>query len=302
MKFITLIAGVVLLCGGMSFHAWGAENEGASPRASTSAATGRAAALPPAESEAKGRLDRSPRHGEWIDIARTGNPTPLKSYIVYPERKDKAPVVIVIMEIYGLSDWIRGVADQLAAEGFIAIAPDLLSGKGPNGGGTDAVVGRDNVTALVRNLKPEEVMADLDAVRAYGGTLPAATGKVGTVGFCWGGGMSFLYAARQPALHAAVVYYGTPPADEEMGKMQCPVAGFYGGDDGRVTITVAPTEAKMKRAGKTYLPHVYEKAGHGFLRAQTEREGANLRAAEQAWPATVEFLKKNLEENRPKSE
>jgi len=142
------------------------------------------AKLPPGEPDAKARLEKSPRHGEWVDIAVPNSKTVLKSYIVYPERKDKAPVIIVIQEIFGLTDWIRSVADELAAEGFIAIAPDLLSGKGPGGGGTDAIKSRDDVTKMVRDLKPDEVYADLDAVREYGMKLPAASGKTATVGFC----------------------------------------------------------------------------------------------------------------------
>src|SRR5689334_22626543 len=126
------------------------------------------AKLPPAEPAAKATLEKSPRHGEWVDIAVPNSKTVLKSYVVYPQRKDKAPVVIVIQEIFGLTDWIRSVADQLAAEGFIAIAPDLLSGKGPNGGGTEAFPDRDSVVGAVRQLKPDDVTAMLNAVRDYG--------------------------------------------------------------------------------------------------------------------------------------
>ena len=251
------------------------------------------AKLPPAEPAAKATLEKSPRHGEWVDIAVPNGKTVLKSYVVYPQRKDKAPVVIVIQEIFGLTDWIRSVADQLAAEGFIAIAPDLLSGKGPGGGGTDAIKSRDDVTKMVRELKPDEVFADLDAVRDYGMKLPAASGKTATVGFCWGGGMSFGYATHQPGLNAAAVYYGTPPKDEAMAQIKAPVAGFYGGNDARVTATVAPSEKKMKELGKPYTPHVYEGAGHGFLRQQDGMNGANMKATEQAWPATIAFLREN---------
>src|SRR5690349_398893 len=108
--------------------------------------TTRAADLPPGEKEAKAALENSPRHGEYVDIAVPGAKTPLKAYVVYPERKEKAPVVIVIHEIFGLSDWIRSVADQLAADGFIAIAPDLLSGHGKEGGGTESFADRNEVT------------------------------------------------------------------------------------------------------------------------------------------------------------
>ena len=249
-------------------------------------------AIPPAEADAKAALNKSPRHGEWVDIALAAGGPKIRSFVVYPERKDKAPVVIVIQEIFGLSDWIRSVADQLAADGFIAIAPDLLSGKGPNGGGTDAFAGRDDVTRAVRDLKPDQVMAALDAVRDFGLKLPAANGKSATVGFCWGGGMSFAYAAHQPQLDAAVVYYGTPPDEAGIAKIKAPVLGNYGGDDARVTATVPPTDEQMKKAGKTYSYNVYEGAGHGFLRAQDGRDSANLKATQKAWPATIAFLRK----------
>ncbi|MGN6369564.1 MAG: dienelactone hydrolase family protein [Phycisphaerae bacterium] len=251
--------------------------------------------LPPGEVDAKARLNASPRHGEFVDIDLPNAKTPLKAYIVYPERKDKAPVVLVIHEIFGLSDWARAVADQLAADGFIAIAPDFLSGQGPNGGGTDAFPSRDDVTRAIRNVKPDTVVADLNAARDYALKLPAASDKSATVGFCWGGGMSFLYAASQPALNAAVVYYGTPPKDNQLKNIHAPVSAFYGGDDNRVTSTAKPTAEKMKAAGKEYTPHIYDGAGHGFLRAQDQRGGANLKASEQAWPTTIEFLRKNLE-------
>jgi carboxymethylenebutenolidase len=242
-------------------------------------------------SEQAAALNTSPRHGEYVDVPVQG--VPVRTWLVYPERKDKAPVVIVIHEIFGLSDWIRGVADQLAAEGFIAVAPDLISGRGPNGGGTDSVATRDDVVKLVRELTPADVDARLNAVRAWALAQPSANGKSATVGFCWGGGTSFRYATSQPALNAAVVYYGTAPDASTFGAAHAPVLGFYGGDDARVTSTVAPTDTAMKAAGKSYESHVFDGAGHGFLRAQADRNGANMRATEQAWPRTLEFIRQN---------
>lgn len=249
--------------------------------------------LPPSEEQAKAALDKSSRHGEWADVKVAGA-APLRTWVVYPERKDKAGVVIVIHEIYGASDWIRGVADQLAREGFIAVAPDLVSGRGPGGGGTESAASRDDVVKLVRGLTPEETKTRLDAVREWAIHLPAANGKSATVGFCWGGGQSFAYAVSQPALNGAVVYYGTPPDAAQLARVGSPVLGFYGGDDARVTSTVAPTEVEMKKIGKAYEPHVYDGAGHGFLRAQDGREGANRKATADAWPRTVAFLKERL--------
>jgi carboxymethylenebutenolidase len=248
--------------------------------------------LPAGEEGAKARLEQSPRHGEYADVPVPGG-TPIRAWVVYPERKDKAPVVVVIHEIFGLSDWIRGVADQLAREGFIAIAPDLLTGKGPNGGGTESVSSRDDVVALVRKLTPEEVNAQLNAVRAYGTTLPAANGKSATIGFCWGGATSFRYATVQPEVNAAVVYYGTSPDAAALANVKAPVLGLYGGDDARVNATIEPAAAELKKQGKSYESQVFDGAGHGFLRAQAERNGANRTAAEKAWPRTIEFLKQH---------
>jgi carboxymethylenebutenolidase len=252
-------------------------------------------AIPPGEAGAKAALEKSPRHHEWVKIAVPGTDLKLNSFVAYPERTDQAPVVIVIHEVYGLTDWVRAVADQLAAEDFLAIAPDMLSGRGPGGGGTETFAGRDDVVKAVRELTPAQVVAMLDAVRTFGGGLPAATQKFATVGFCWGGAQSFDYATSQPSLGAAVVYYGTPPPPDGLATLRAPVLGLYGEDDARVTTTVGPTEEKTRELGKVYLTHIYKGAGHGFLRAQEERNGANLEASRQAWPITIEFLRKNLE-------
>jgi carboxymethylenebutenolidase len=248
-------------------------------------------ALPPGENDAKAAIEKSPRHGEYVDVKVEGREKQVKAYVVFPEVKDKAPVVIVIHEIFGLSDWIKGVTDQLAADGFIAIAPDLLSGKGPKGGGTEEFEGRDKVTQAVRRITPDEALAALNAVRDYGMKLPASNGKTATIGFCWGGGKSFEYATKQAELNAAVVYYGTSPKDDALANVKAPVMGFYGGNDNRVNSTIKPAEEAMKKAGKEYTPHIYEGAGHGFLRQQDGQDGANMKATQQAWPETVKFIR-----------
>ncbi|MGH9338639.1 MAG: dienelactone hydrolase family protein [Acidobacteriota bacterium] len=251
--------------------------------------------LPPSDEQAREALEQSPRHGEYIGIEVAGSEQPVNTWVVYPERSEKAPVVIVIHEIFGLTDWIRGVADQLAEDGFIALAPDLLSGKGPGSGGTESISTRDEVTRMVRGLTPEEVEARLNIVREYGINLPAANGKSATIGFCWGGSTSFTYAIVQPELDAAVVYYGSAPETTTLASIQAPVLGLYGGDDARVNATIDPAAAEMTRLEKTYQYEIYEGAGHGFLRAQSGREGANLAATQKAWPRTLEFLREHTD-------
>jgi carboxymethylenebutenolidase len=250
-------------------------------------------AIAPGAEAAEQALKNSPRHGEWVDIAIANSDQKLHTFIVYPEVKEKAPVVLIIHEIFGMTDWVRAVADQLAADGFVAVAPDLLSGKGPDGGNTDSFKS-DQVRSAIQKLTADEYTQRLDAARDYAIKLPAATDKTGTIGFCWGGGASFNYAARQPKLNAAVVYYGAAPDKEALARITCPVAGFYGGNDARVTKTVEPTQKLMAELNKSFAPHIYENAGHGFLRQQSGNDGANQKAAEQAWPATIEFLRQNL--------
>ena len=250
------------------------------------------AADPPADAEqATKHLDASARHGEWVAIDSEGDK--ITAWMVYPERAGTAPVVVVIHEIFGLTDWIRAVADQFAAEGFLAIAPDLLSGKGPDGSNTPE--DQQEAVKLVRSLDAAEVIRRLNATAAYATALPSATDKYGSVGFCWGGGKSFAWAVAQPELDAAVVYYGASPDPAEVSKVGAAVLGLYGGDDARVNSTIPPVEAEMERLGKTFEKQIYEGAGHAFLRQQQDRDGANMRASEQAWDRTIAFFKERLE-------
>jgi carboxymethylenebutenolidase len=265
-----------------------AASQAAPPPAATPAEN-----LPPGEDDAKAALERSPRHGEYVEV-KLASGAPMRTWVVYPERKEKTGVVILIMEIYGLSDWMRGVADAFAREGFIAVVPDLLAGYGPGGGGTESAATRDDIVKLVRGVTPEEAVARLNATRDWAVKLPASNGKTATVGFCWGGARSFEFAAAQPGLNAAVVYYGTSPDAAALAKVKAPVLGLYGGDDARVNATIDPARAEMTKLGKTYEPNVFEGAGHGFLRQQAGREGKNLDATRKAWPLTVAFLRKHL--------
>ncbi len=250
--------------------------------------------LPPDAELALSRLAESPRHGEWVEYD-AGDADTVTAWVVYPERNETAPVMIVIHEIFGLTDWVRGVADQLAAEGFIAIAPDLLSGKGFDGGGTDSFSPED-VRKAIRELDRDEVNRRLRAAAGYATALPSATSRVGSVGFCWGGSTSFRFATAWDGLDAAIVYYGGAPPTESLAAIEAPVLGLYGGDDARVNATIPPAKEEMDGLGKVYETEIYDGAGHGFLRQQSGREGANMRASEQAWARTLAFLRAQLEE------
>jgi carboxymethylenebutenolidase len=250
--------------------------------------------LPAGEEQAAGVLETSPRHGEYVDIALPGGGTPLRTWVVYPEKSGKAGTVLIIHEIYGLSPWLRALADQTARDGYIAVVPDLISGMGPGGGGTDSTKSRDELVGLIRALTPDMVRTRLDAAMEWAVRQPAANGKVATMGFCWGGSRSFEYAASQPALKAAVVYYGSSPDSATLLQVKAPVLGLYGGDDARVNATIEPARKALKARGRSYEPVTYAGAGHGFLRQQSGREGANLKASQQAWPKTLAFLAKHL--------
>jgi carboxymethylenebutenolidase len=242
-----------------------------------------------AQDWAKARLEASPRHHEYVPL-KHGNRT-VQAFVVYPEVKTKAPVVVLIHEIFGLSDWAKEMADELAAQGFIVIAPDLLSGFGPNGGGSSEFPSQDASVKAVSGLDPEGVMADLDAAADYGKHIPAGNGKIAVTGFCWGGGKSFAFATHRKDLSAAFVFYGTGPAD--VTTITAPVYGFYGGNDARVDATIPATTAAMKAAGKTYEPVTYDGAGHGFMRAgedPTNTVPGNKTAREQGFARLVKLL------------
>ena len=251
------------------------------------------ASIPAGASSVAERLAKSPRHGEFMMI-RTGPSDSVRAWVVYPQRSTKAPVVVVVHEIFGLSTWVRGVADQLAADGFIAIAPDLLTGKLEPVPGSDTVAS-SAATAAVRSLRSEDVQRQIAAVGQYGMALPAAEKRYGVVGFCWGGGTSFASAVESPTGQgAAVVYYGPSPATPSLARVKVPVLGLYGGDDARVGATVPPADSAMKALGKRFEPHTFAGAGHGFMRQQDGQDGANLAAARQAWPLTISFFRSTL--------
>jgi len=261
-----------------------------------------------AQEWAKQKLEKSPRHGEWVEIKH--DQRAVQAFVVYPETRQKAPVVIVIHEIFGLSDWARSVADQLAANGYIAIAPDFLSGMGPNGGKSSDFASVDAAREANSKLDPAQVAADLDGVAEYAKKLPASNGKLAVAGFCWGGRQSFRFATSRKDLGAAFVFYGSPPT--EVTSITAPVYGFYAGDDARIGETLPATIEAMKKAGKKYEPVTYEGAGHGFMRAgedpaadaalanpseepearkARERAAANQKARSEAWQRWLALLK-----------
>jgi carboxymethylenebutenolidase len=227
---------------------------------------------------AKNKLAQSPRHHEWVKV-KNGD-REVNSFVVYPESKKKATAVVVIHEIFGMSDWVQQLTDELAEAGYIAIAPDLLSGMGPNGGGTSDVATKGNnaVGQTIRALPPDQLAADLNAVADYIAKVPGANGKVAVGGFCWGGSTTFLFATRRPTLKAAFVFYGSAPSNNAQGqpysidkdalaKIGAPVYGFYAENDMRIDATIPATTEAMKEVGKKYDPVTYTGAGHGFMRA-----------------------------------
>jgi carboxymethylenebutenolidase len=293
-SFLTLIVAATAVAGcsrrasEADVHADHAATAGASASGGSEVAS-----IPAGASTVAERLAKSPRHGEFVMI-RTGPSDSLRAWVVYPQRSTKAPVVVVVHEIFGLSTWVRGVADQLAADGFIAIAPDLLTGKLEPVPGSDTVAS-SAATAAVRSLRSDEVQRQIAAVGQYGMALPAAEKRYGVVGFCWGGGTSFASAVESPAGQgAAVVFYGPSPATPSLARVKVPVLGLYGGDDARVGATVPPADSAMKALGKRFEPHTFAGAGHGFMRQQDGQDGANQAAARQAWPLTISFFRSTL--------
>jgi len=245
-----------------------------------------------AQDWARQELDKSPRHREWATVKHHGRA--VETLIVYPESKSKAPVVLVIHEIFGLTDWAQDVADQVAAAGYIAVAPDLLSGMGPQGGGSSKF-SQDEAIKAVGGLNPDQVTGDLNAAADYALKLPAADGRLFVAGFCWGGGQSFRFATNRSDLKAAFVFYGPPPDKDAMARIQAPVYGFYGGNDARIGATIPTATEEMKALGKTYEPVTYEGAGHGFMRAgeAPDANEANKKARTEAWERWKALLGKS---------
>ena len=235
-----------------------------------------------AQDWARAKVDKSPRHHEWVTVKHDGRS--VETFVVYPESKDKRPVVLVIHEIFGMTDWVQDLSDQLAEAGYIVVAPDLLSGMGPNGGRSpDFPAGKAN--EAISHLNADQITADLNAVANYAVKLPSSNGKLFVGGFCWGGGQTFRFATNRADLAGAFVFYGPPPDKDAMSRIKSPVYGFYGGNDARIDATIPETKDAMKAAGKTYDPVIYEGAGHGFMRAgeAPDANESNSKARKDAW-------------------
>jgi carboxymethylenebutenolidase len=281
----------------------------AAPAAAGSSGQGNMA-LPASNIHAAARLSASPRHGEWVKVAwQPGSKDSLMAWIVYPSTSNaKTPVVVVVHEIFGLSTWVRGVADQVAADGFIAIAPDLESRV--RGGPSTEELPSDSARKLIAGVSAEERNRGIDAVARYAMSQPSAAQRYAVIGYCWGGGTVWMHAVNGgvPGFAGGVAYYGLPymngavPNGDSLSKIKVPVMLLSGSKDARIGAAMPAVDSAMKALGKNYFGKNYEGAVHGFLRAQDDpkttrdepEEQANLAATKDGWPRTVEFLKKNL--------
>jgi carboxymethylenebutenolidase len=239
----------------------------------------------------------TPRKNEWIDVPVPGTNVKVHTWVVYPAGDQKAGAVLVLAGASGTSDWVRGVADQLAKEGFIALAVDLSSGLGPNGGNYDSFRFVDDSMRATQTLGRDAVMARIKAVRDHAAKMPRSNGRTGSIGFCGGGTNSFTLATDVPEHNASVTYYGAAPPAASLAKANAPVLGFYGEDDARIFTTVEPTRAEMKRLGKSYEAHTYPHATHSFLWMQDL--GNNFQATADSWPRTIAFYRLHLNTPAP---
>jgi carboxymethylenebutenolidase len=244
-----------------------------------------------AQDSAAERLEKSNRHHELVSIP-AANGRLVRALVVYPEVDKPVTAVVVIHENRGLNDWARSLTDQLAEAGYVAVAPDLLSGAGPNGGATESFATSNQARDAISELKPEQVTADLRATVDYARGLSASNDTVAVCGFCWGGGQAFRLAAAGVPISASFVFYGAAPDEATLAKLSVPVYGFYGGNDFRISGDVPATARKTKELGKSYEPVIYEGAGHGFMRSGEAKDAspADRKGREEAWKRWKELL------------
>jgi carboxymethylenebutenolidase len=254
-------------------------------------------AIPAPAETARERIAASTRHGEWVRIPAGGADT-VRAWVVYPERSTRAPVVVVIHEIFGLTTWVRGVADQLAADGFIVVAPDLLTGKRmamPPDSLWSTEGGLDSAVAMISALDYPEVLRRIEAAGLYGSRLPAAEERWGVMGFCWGGSMVLATAAHAGSLAAAVSFYGgVTPEEVDLAAVRAPTLALLAEDDARVNLTMAYADSSYRAAGATFEQVTFPGAGHGFLRAQDGHGGGNRSASREAWPRALAWFRRHL--------
>jgi carboxymethylenebutenolidase len=276
---------LIVLFASAAFAQQPMEHEHPMPAATTTATTS-AAPASQAQDWAKQHVDKSPRHHEWVSIKTAAGRT-ISAFVVYPERPTKAPAIVVIHEIFGMSDWVQMVSDEFAEAGYIAIAPDLLSGQKL----TDPTA----IGKAIRDLPPDQITSDLTATADYVSKLPASTGRVAVAGFCWGGGQAFRFATNWQNLAAAYVFYGPgPDKTEDVARIKAPVYGFYAGNDARIGATVPKTQELMQAASKTYEVETYAGAGHGFMRAGEAPDASpeNRKARDDSWARLKKLLGK----------
>jgi carboxymethylenebutenolidase len=245
-----------------------------------------------AQEWAKARLEQSPRHMEYVTVKH--GKRDVECFVAYPEVPDKAHAVVLIHDISAMGDWIRGMGDQVAEAGYIAIVPDLLSGMGPNGGGSEAFKNIDDARRAVSKLPADQVMADLAAAADYIRKVPAAEGTVSVAGFCWGGGQSLRFSTHYKGLAAACVFYGYEPVTaEDISRIACPVYGIYAENDARINASTAEVAKLMASTKKKFEAVTYKGAGHGFMRQGEDPAGtvANKQARIDAWKRWKGILK-----------
>lgn len=236
-------------------------------------------------------LSQSPRHHEWVTLSH--GEREFETFIVYPENKEKSKAVLVLHENRGLNDWARLFTDKLAGEGYLVIAPDLISNTVEGKKRTTDFENSDAARKAVYALDDQQVTADLNAAYEYIINDTASSGEVAVVGFCWGGSQTFRYATNNPEIATAHVFYGTAPKEaSEISRISAPVYGYYGGKDNRVNSTIDQTEQLMEQAGKTYEYEIYENAGHAFMRSghQPDADEANKKAHDMAWERLLKLL------------
>ena len=288
----------------------------AAPPAATGSALQDDPNLPPSNNTAPARLAASTRHSEWVKVAwEPGSKDSLMAFIVYPKTANaKTPVVVVIHEIFGLSTWVRGVADQLAAQGYIAIAPDLVSRV--RGGPSADELRADSAQKIIRGVNSVERNKGIDAVARYAMSQPSAAQKYAVIGFCWGGQTVWLHAINGgvPGLSGGVAFYGSAPFSpategkpaapiaDSLAKIHVPVMLLSGSKDPRIGAGMPALDSAMVAMKKQYFGRNYEGAAHGFVRVQGDpktppdeaENKANVEAVKDAWPRTLAFLKANL--------